>query len=40
MATSANDEDKRKFFLRIMTALFYGVSSFMIMVVNKRVLSV
>jgi len=40
MATSANAEDKRKFFLRIMTALFYGVSSFMIMVVNKRVLTV
>eukprot|EP00088_Acartia_fossae_P058621 TRINITY_DN6883_c1_g1_i1.p1 TRINITY_DN6883_c1_g1~~TRINITY_DN6883_c1_g1_i1.p1 ORF type:complete len:334 (+),score=15.45 TRINITY_DN6883_c1_g1_i1:125-1126(+) len=33
-------EDKRRLFLRIMTALFYGVSSFMIMVINKRVLTV
>lgn len=40
MVASAATEEKRKFFLRIMTAVFYGVSSFMIMVVNKRVLTV
>jgi len=32
--------DKRIFLLRILSALFYGVASFMIMVVNKRVLTV
>lgn len=33
-------EDKRILLFRVLTALFYGVSSFMIMVVNKRVLTV
>jgi len=33
-------EDRRHLFLRVLTALFYGISSFMIMVVNKRVLTI
>lgn len=37
---SAAEKDFRTLLLRVLTALFYGVASFMIMVVNKRVLTV
>ena len=33
-------EDSNSLLLRIATAVFYGLSSFMIMVINKRVLTV
>jgi len=39
-SSQSQTDDYRNFILRILTALFYGVSSFMIMVVNKRVLTV
>jgi len=39
-ASSQNIEDRRDITVRILTALFYGLSSFLIMVVNKRVLTV
>lgn len=40
LTTASEAADKRRFLLRILTAIFYGVSSFMIMVINKRVLTV
>lgn len=36
----AAEKDIKSLLLRVMTAVFYGVASFMIMVVNKRVLTV
>ena len=33
-------EDRSKFVMRVSTAAFYGLASFLIMVINKRVLTV
>jgi len=33
-------QNEKSLFMRILTAVFYGVASFMIMVVNKQVLTV
>lgn len=38
--TSSSDKDIKSLLLRVLTAVLYGVASFMIMVINKRVLTV